>query len=102
MQHYHAPDAPWTILLSPQEGDRLLSSGKQKEYHSGVGMLGYLVKHSQPDLSNIVRELSKNMDGATEYQFKEMLRAVKNVLDTKYHALLIYPKEDYIDNKTVV
>ena len=31
-------------------------------YRSGVGTLLYLTKHSRPDISNPVRELSKTMD----------------------------------------
>ena len=41
-------------------------------YHSGVGMLLYLVKHSHPDIANTVRELSKVLDGANMAAYKEM------------------------------
>ena len=34
-------------------------------YRSGVGTLLYLTKHSRPDITNPVRELSKSMDGAS-------------------------------------
>ena len=34
-------------------------------YRSGVGTLLYLTKHSRPDISNPVRELSKTMDAPT-------------------------------------
>jgi len=44
---------------------------EQKLYRSGVGMLLYLVKHSRQDLSNGTRELSQNMDKATEGHMKE-------------------------------
>ena len=57
----------------------------------------YLVKHSRPDISNAVRELSKVLDGPSEAAFKEMLRVVKYVLDTKNYALKIHPK--WNDNK---
>ena len=46
-------------------------------------MLLYLLKHSRPDLSNSIRELSKVMDGATKGHLKSMHRVVKYVLDTK-------------------
>ena len=36
----------------------------QSMYRSGVGTLLYLTKHSRPDITNPVRELSKSMDGA--------------------------------------
>ena len=35
----------------------------QSMHRSGVGTLLYLTKHSRPDISNPVRELSKSMDG---------------------------------------
>ena len=34
-------------------------------YRSGVGTLLYLTKHSRPDITNPVRELSKSMDGSS-------------------------------------
>ena len=85
-------------MLRPQEGDKLLDHEKQQEYRSGVGMLLYLVKHSRPDLASSVRELTKMMDGATEYHHKEMLRTIKYTLDTKYCALLVQPKGQHISH----
>ena len=40
----------------------------QSMYRSGVGTLLYLTKHSRPDITNSVRELSKSMDGASMAQ----------------------------------
>jgi hypothetical protein len=48
-------------------------------------MLLYLVKHSRPDISNSVRELSKVADGATEGHFKALLSTVKYFMDTVVH-----------------
>ena len=45
-------------------------------------MLLYLVKHSRPDLSNAVRELTKVLDGATEAHWKAMVRVIKYVFQT--------------------
>ena len=36
-------------------------------YRSGVGPLLYLTKHSRPDISNPVRELSKPMDALPQH-----------------------------------
>jgi hypothetical protein len=58
----------------------------------GVVMLLYLVKHSLPDISNSVIELSKVADGATEAHFKALLRTVKYSIDTGHLGLLIQPK----------
>ena len=52
-------------------------------------MLLYLVKYSRPDIANPVRELSKVLDGSTDASFKEMLRVIKYVLDTKNMGLKI-------------
>jgi hypothetical protein len=54
-------------------------------------MLLYLTKYSRPDISNVVRELSKCMDGATIGTYLELLRVIKFVLDTKNFGLKIRP-----------
>ena len=59
-----------------------------------VGLMLFLVKFSCPDISNSVRELAKINDGATDKNFKQMLRAVKFVLDTCFKALKFKPKCD--------
>ena len=55
-------------------------------------MLLYLIKHSRPDISNAVRELSKVADGATNAHWKAMLRTIKYVLNTESKALKLQPK----------
>jgi hypothetical protein len=57
-----------------------------------VGMLLYLIKHSHPDIANVVRELSKCMDSTTKAAYKEILRVTKFVLDTESYCLKIQPK----------
>jgi hypothetical protein len=74
---YTTPAAPKTSIIRPQDGDPLISVERQKTFRSGVGMLLYLVKHSRPDISNAVRELSKVADGATEAHWKKLMRAIK-------------------------
>jgi hypothetical protein len=54
-------------------------------------MFLYLVKHSRPDLSNAVRELTKVMDGAATTHFKLMLSVVKYVISTKERGILLKP-----------
>ena len=46
-------------------------------------MLFELKKHSRPDMSNVVRELSKFMNNATMSAYFEMLRVIEFVLDTQ-------------------
>ena len=88
---YNTPAGPKSIIMRPHEGDNLISPHQQTIFRSGVGMLLYLVKHSRPDISNAVRELSKVADGATMGHWKALMRTIKYILDTKYYALKIQP-----------
>ena len=63
----------------------------QSMYRSGVGTLLYLTKHSRPDITNPVRELSKSMDGASMAQVTEMYRVINCVLETKTLGLRMVP-----------
>ena len=42
----------------------MVDGNTQSMYRSGEGTLLYLTKHSRPDITNPVRELSKRMYGA--------------------------------------
>ena len=67
------PETPGQEIVRPikdEQSEPLVSSEDQALYRSGVGMLLYLVKHSRPDIANVVRELSKVMDGATPAALK--------------------------------
>ena len=55
----------------------------QSMYRSGVGALLYLTKHTRPDITNPVRELSKSMDGGSMAQVTEMFRVINFVLEMK-------------------
>jgi hypothetical protein len=90
---YKSPAAPKTLIMRPKEGFPLISPADQLKYRSAVGMLLYLVKHSRPDISNSVRELSKVADGATEAHWKAMARLVKYVVDTEEIGLRIKPRK---------
>ena len=96
---FKTPAGPKTVIMRPEKGDPLISSVEQTTYRSGVGMLLYLVKHSRPEISNAVRELSKVGDGATKAHWKELMRTIKYVIDTKNVVLKIKP---YQDNSTYV
>jgi hypothetical protein len=91
-QTYRTPGTPGQGVPRPKEGDEKITAEDQSIYRSGVGMLLYLVKHSRPDISNAVRELSKSMDGASLAAFKELKRVIKFVLDTKTMGLKMNPK----------
>jgi hypothetical protein len=67
----------------------LASSEDQALYRLGIVMLLYRVKHPRPNITNVVRELSKVMDGATLAAIKEMKRVIKFVLDMRHYGLKI-------------
>jgi hypothetical protein len=95
LQKYRTPGTPGQGIVRPKKDEEsvpLVSPEDQALYRSGVGMLLYLVKHSRPDIANVVRELSKVMDGATPAALKEMKRVMKFVLDTRNFGLKIEPK----------
>jgi hypothetical protein len=89
LQAYKTPGTPGQGIVRPDKGETsfLASPEDQTLYRSGVGMLLYLVKHSRPDIANVVRELSKVMDGATPAAIKEMKRVIKFVLDRRHYCL---------------
>jgi hypothetical protein len=93
------PGAPKYVVMRPGKGDPLLKPEEQTKYRSGVGMLLYLVKHSRPDISYAVRELTKVLDGATYW--KAMIRVIKYVIDTKMIALKLKPNFSK-DNKIYI
>ncbi|MGL4341969.1 MAG: reverse transcriptase domain-containing protein, partial [Lactococcus lactis] len=90
-KYYLSPAAPKTVIVRPEADMPLISPTSQTQYRSGVGMLLYLVKHSRPDLSNAVRELTKVLDKATIAHWKALLRTIKFVFDTKSYALKLQP-----------
>jgi hypothetical protein len=97
---YKTPAGPKTVIMRPESGDPLISKTDQTTYRSGVGMLLYLVKHSRPEMSNAVRELSKVGDGATKAHWKDLMRTIKYVIDTKDRGLKMTPR--YPEDSTYV
>ena len=87
------PGTPRMIIkrTKPEEPSRL-SAEQQTLYQSGVGSLLYLLKHSRPELSNPIRELSKAMSGANKEALDEMYRVINWVLHTKNIGLCMAPK----------
>jgi Reverse transcriptase (RNA-dependent DNA polymerase) len=93
-REFVTPASPGTTSVRPKEDETKITESEQTIYRSGVGMLLYLVKHSRPDIANSVRELSKVADGATPCHWKNLMRTIKYVLDTKEKALKVEPKLD--------
>ena len=96
LQSYKTPSAPGGAVIKNHEGP-VVDKDKHKTYRSGVGMLLYLVKHSRPDIANGVRELSKALVGPSEAAYKDMLRMVKFVLETKDLAIKLMPVFEDLD-----
>jgi len=94
LQKYRTPGTPGQGLIRPKTEEDKIDTEKHSRYRTGVGMLLFLLKHSRPDLANPVRELTKCLDGATQAAYKEMLRIIKFVMDTKNRGLKIEPKSD--------
>ena len=96
MRHYNykTPGTPGKIIIRPSADENSLTAEDQKLYRSGVGTLLQFSGKTRPDLANPVRELSKCMDRATPAAFKEMLRIICYLIQTKDHGFKIAPKLD--------
>ena len=94
MKEYETPVSQGTHVMRPVSEEEKLTEEEQKIYRSGVGSLLYLLKHSRPDLSNSVRELSKVMDGANRSHMKMLKRVIKFVIDTQNRKLILKPNQD--------
>jgi hypothetical protein len=92
-KQYKTPAGPKTTIMRPSKEDQLIKKEEQTIYRSGVGMLLYLVKHSRPEISNAVREISKVGDGATYGHWKQLMRTIQYVLNTKDIGLKIKPHD---------
>ena len=92
MQKYQTPGTPGQGLVRTKNQEDKIDPSKHSRYCTGVGMLLFMIKHSRPDMCNSVRELTKCLDGATAASYKEMLRNIKFLLDTRSKGLKIFPK----------
>jgi hypothetical protein len=88
---FKTPGTPGQVLIRPKEDDERLNAEDQHTYRSGVGTLIQFANKTRPDLSNPVRELTKSMDQASSGSFKEMIRVMKYLLDTRKFGLKIQP-----------
>ena len=71
----------------PENKEDKVNAEDHETHRSGVGTLLYLTKHSRPDFSNPVRELSKTMDAPAPARLKEMYKLIRFVLSTKDYGL---------------
>ena len=52
---YKMPGTPSVVLVHQTDNNEVVSNEEHEQYRTGVGMLLYLVKHTQPDIANAVR-----------------------------------------------
>jgi len=79
----NVPMTKGTSITQVKENEEEMSAGMQKLYRSCVGSLLYIVKHSRPDLSNTVRELSKVNKRGKVVDFINMLQCCKFLFSTR-------------------
>ena len=96
-QSYKTPGTPNYGIMRPDTNDAKLNEKDEIIYWSAVGSLLQLVKHSRPDISNSVREISKFMDGATPAAMKELKQLLKFIIYTKDYGLKVEPIIDSND-----
>jgi hypothetical protein len=94
MRKYLTPGTPRFKIQKSTEDLEVFNNDFQRKYRSGVGMLLYLTKYSRPDISNIVRELSKRMNAASWGSYQELLCVIKFINDTKSFGWKVMPKLD--------
>ena len=81
------PGTPRFIARRLENKEDKVNAEDHETYRSGVGTLLYLMKHSRPDISNPVRELSKTMDAPAPAHLKEMYKLIRFVLSPKDYGL---------------
>jgi hypothetical protein len=91
LSDYGSPGTSRFKIVRATDKTEKIDGNLQSKYLPCMGMLLYLIEYSRPDLANVVRELSKCMDGANLAAYKEMLRVVKFVLDTEDYCLKLNP-----------
>ena len=96
---YKTPAATMAKVNKIQEHEAKLDNGQQDKYRTGVGTLLYLVKYSRPDIANITRELSKNMQGASEGNYKMLLRVIKYITDSRFLGIEYHPDKTLFKDK---
>ena len=69
------PASPGQVLLRCED-DYSINEKLIKKYQSGVGKLLHMMRLSQPDILNAVRELSKHMINCNESHLKAMYKVM--------------------------
>ncbi len=70
LQRYRTQGTPGLNIVCNSDPQDVLDKQAHKADRSGVGMLLWLVKHSRPDISNSVRELTMVLDCPSKDSYK--------------------------------
>jgi hypothetical protein len=90
---YKTPVTPGFGIIRPETIEDQISPDDQAIYRECVGTLVYQIKYSQPDIANVVWDLSNCMDKATPSAFKEMKRVMQFISSPKDYGLHIKPDQ---------
>ncbi len=77
------PSPASTHIVRYSDEEEGLTEEEQKKFRSVAGSLLYLLKHSRPELSNSVRELTKVMERTNKAHEKSLYRVIRFVKETK-------------------
>ena len=80
---YDKPGTPRKVQKTAKTEQERLDELEHHTYRSGLGSLLYLLKHSKPDLSNPIRELSRCMASLIPDNRQEMHRIIQWVINKK-------------------
>jgi hypothetical protein len=97
MKRYTAPGTPQFKIMRPKNELEVIETDLQSRFRSGLNMILCSIKHSRPDIANVLRELAECMDGATLEAYKEMFRVIGFVFDTQLFCLKMEQKKDEED-----
>jgi len=99
LKKFNTLAAPGTVLRKPDEGEKILTSAKQRQYCSGVGKGMHMMQYSRPDTYNAVHDLAKHMTSVMQVHYDAMLRMMKYVDDTSDRGLVLNPTRKWDGNK---
>src|SRR5210317_171618 len=87
------PGNPNETLRKAENQNEVVNKNLHKLYRSGVGKLLYLTKHSRPDISNSLRELSQHLNKPTRAHIRALFRALDYVANSSENYLILKPSK---------
>ena len=95
VRQINTPDTSKEIQKIISKNNKKLLIEKHKKFRSGINNLIYLLKHSRPEFSNTIKELSRCFSGPSEKNKKEMIKVLKWIIDNLDIGLRIKPKIEF-------